>query len=476
VLTYGDLESASNRAARVLRRMLATKAGPVAIAGTICAETYAAIVGCLKLGIPYSVFDPDSPSFRLERVFETLSPSVVIGTLEGRSSRVAAIDHGELGRALNSEDSSSPAPIAKDDTDPTAYVMFTSGSTGVPKGAAISHGNLEHLIGWSIPRFAFGPGEVLTGLNPLHFDNSVFDLYSALFSGACLAPFPRKILGEPLPLVEAVEAAGCTSWFSVPSLLVYLQATRVLDPDRLPSLKRFIFGGEGYPKPKLEALFSMFSPRISLVNVYGPTECTCICSEHTISEDDFRDLTGFPPLGELLSGFSYQILANKVGDEGELMLSGPAVGQGYFRDPARTAESFEVNSDSLPTTRSYRTGDVVRLSSDSDCFHFVGRVDRQIKHMGYRIELDEIETALNQIPQVTEAAVVHGSIAGLPRLFAAVGSNAEATEERLLAELAKIVPAYMLPSEIEICDLLPKNANGKIDRAYIYRSRFGVDS
>src|SRR5262249_31131391 len=164
-------------------------------------------------------------------------------------------------------------------SDP-AYIMFTSGSTGVPKGAVIGHDNLLHFIGWTQTQYDFTPDDVHTHLNPLYFDNSVFDIYSTFFTGGELVPFDWNSLQDPAALAGRVRAMRCTVWFSVPSLLMYLQVMKVATRSHLGTLRKIVFGGEGFPKPRLKQLFDELNPAAELHNVYGPTECTCICSSY----------------------------------------------------------------------------------------------------------------------------------------------------------------------------------------------------
>jgi D-alanine--poly(phosphoribitol) ligase subunit 1 len=280
--------------------------------------------------------------------------------------------------------------------------MFTSGSTGFPKGAVMTHANVANLIDWSRETFSITTDDVLTNVNPLYFDNSVFDFYSALFNGATLTPFSKEETSDPKLLVEKVDAATCTLWFSVPSLLMFLQTMRATDGKHLRSIRRFVFGGEGYPKAKLKSLFDTYANTSEFFNVYGPTECTCICSSYRVTQSDFDDLQGLPPLGHIAANFDYLIV------DGELCLLGPNVGLGYYNDPERTAQSFVQNpmNDKFIDIM-YRTGDLVRLNPADGKLYIEGRKDNQIKHMGYRIELEEIEAALHCLDYVSEAAVLH---------------------------------------------------------------------
>ena len=271
---------------------------------------------------------------------------------------------------------------------------------------------------------------------------------------------------RPYELVEYVGKMKCSVWFSVPSLLMYLMTMKAFTPARLSSLRHIVFGGEGYPKIELKKLYDDFSPQADLVNVYGPTECTCICSAYTLTDDDFADLSGLPTLGHLNQNFDYRILDENHRDAstGELWLIGPNVAAGYFNDPERTASSFHTLSEpNRFMKRMYRTGDLVR--EEGGRLFFVGRRDNQIKHMGYRIELEEIEHALVKLPRVNQAAVVYQRInTAYGKLVGFASCSGEVDEKALLKDLATLLPAYMIPSKLVLMPKLPVNPYGKVDR------------
>ena len=266
--------------------------------------------------------------------------------------------------------------------------------------------------------------------------------------------------------VPYVGKLGCTVWFSVPSLLMYLMTMKALTAAALPSLRVIVFGGEGYPKIELKKLHRVFSKQADLVNVYGPTECTCICSAYTLRDEDFEDLDGLPTLGQVNENFDYRILDDQEQDalEGELCLIGPNVASGYFNDLERTNAAFRTLTDSNRfMKRMYRTGDLVREIEGR--LYFIGRKDNQIKHMGYRIELEEIEHALMKLPQVSQAAVLyHRANTAYGKLIGYVACTESEEEKVLLTALANLLPDYMVPSKLVVMLKLPKNANGKVDR------------
>ena len=341
----------------------------------------------------------------------------------------------------------------------------------------MSHSNLINFVGWAAQTFEIGPGDLLSNANPMYFDNSVFDFYASLFTGAALLPVTADEVRDPRRIVQIVNATRCTIWFSVPSLLVYLLTTRALNADDFPSVRKLIFGGEGFPKPKLKELFDMFGQRIQLENVYGPTECTCICSSHQVTGDDFQDMQSLTMLGHVAANFDYDILPVDASDLsfGELFLKGPQVGLGYFNDSERTAHSFVQNPEHQNYRDiGYRTGDLVRRDERQQ-LHFKGRIDFQIKHMGYRIELEEIEAALSTIPAVEECAVIYREVAeGMGQILAfAVLTQDHHPEVDLISEVTEIVPSYMGPRRIQILSALPRNANGKIDRKQLERQTAG---
>lgn len=479
--SYADLNRLANRIARLMLARGAKAGHVVSISGEKSFHTFASMLASLKLGCPYVILDPDSPVERLRKILLTCQPALLIAETDfinrlvnvTSDLRIETVDKNSLAAAIDDLNDGDLRNTRGVTGSTAAYIMFTSGSTGFPKGAVMTHTNVLNLIDWSKETFSITVDDVLSNVNPLYFDNSVFDFYSALFNGATLVPVSKTETSDPGLLVRKIDGSGCSLWFSVPSLLMFLQTMKATDGKHLQSIRRFIFGGEGYPKAKLKALFDTYSTGSKFFNVYGPTECTCICSNYEVTKEDFDDLHGLPPLGQIANTFSYLILDEDrgvvpAGQTGELCLLGPNVGRGYYNDSQRTAQSFVQNplNDEFSEIM-YCTGDLVRLDPADGKLYIEGRKDNQIKHMGYRIELEEIEAALHSLDYVSEAAALHHNANGLSRIVAVVAATQDFDDEHIRRDLKQIVPGYMVPSVFHRETMLPKNANGKVDRRYL---------
>ena len=481
IVTYQELAAQVESLAASLHAQGCRQGNVVAITGSKRTTTYALLLACLRLGASYVMLDPLAPLTRQEKILQKCQPTIIFVDSPCISGLIG-IAHSLNAKVIdiNSFDSSQSIADAKKLINPSrfssqqpAYIMFTSGSTGFPKGAIMTHLNVMLLISWAREEFGFGPGEILTNVNPLYFDNSVFDIYASLFTGAALAPFNEQVTRSPGDLLKGIDRRGCTSWFSVPSLLMYLDSMKALRTNTMTGIRRFIFGGEGYPKARLKKLFDIYSHRAELINVYGPTECTCICSSYRLTSKDFDDPAGFPPLGAMTGNFDFLILDNNnqktaIGEAGELCLLGPCVGKGYYNDPERTSAAFVANPLKASTEElMYRTGDIVKLDPKNRKIHIAGRKDHQVKHMGYRIELEEIENALVTIAGIQRAVAVHGEKRGISTIIAVISTSQKYTESEIKEHLRRILPNYMIPAEIHSRDILPLSQNGKIDRKRI---------
>lgn len=474
VLSYDDLNKKVNSFVQYLIQSGMVQGDVVAIANTKEINSFAIMLACLKMGVIYVNVDIEGPSERLEKIFNTCNPKIVFCDTVSDVVRESSI-RLSMKNCLLSENLIKNIDVSKSliediikqvDGSSIAYIMYTSGSTGIPKGAAITHQNLIHLINWSHSFYGITENDVFANVSPMYFDNSVFDFYSALFSGACFVPIKKEILTNPLLLVNHVDDQKCTIWFSVPSMLIYLMNMKGLKRNKFKYVRIIAFGGEGYPKTELVKLYDMYKERARIVNVYGPTECTCICSAHILQDSDFKNLRGLPTLGKLNQNFNYLILDenDQEASEGELCLIGPNVGVGYYNDNKRTEQSFfDCQEGKHYTKKMYKTGDIVK--EENGLLYFKARKDNQIKHMGYRIELEEIEAGLSLIEGVDRAAVIYqkeNNVFG--RIIAFVSVKQGINTERIESELKERIPSYMMPHKINILDAFPLNPNGKVDK------------
>ncbi len=435
-------------------------------------DGFCLMLACLRIGSPYVNLDPNTPPKRLEKILKTCSPSIIVNLITHLNWLTEIAQSGYKLLTIDElKESPKQLVIPTVTGNNPAYLMFTSGSTGMPKAAVISHSSLLNFISWAKDRFEINNQDRLTNVNPLFFDNSVFDFYASLFNGATLCPAPTNLLKNPLELVSWVNSQTCTIWFSVPSLLVYLLTMRALSQDNtMKSVRSVIFGGEGFPKSKLLKLFEIFSHQADLVNVYGPTEGTCICSAHTVTKQDFVAMNKLTTLGKLADNFDYFIeLMEESTNRGELILLGPQVCLGYFNSPEQTTSAFIQNpKHSNYRDIGYKTGDLVELDVNGN-FHFLGRKDFQIKHMGHRIELEEIEAAIASIENIDESAVTYEKLNdGMGRILLHFKGSPEIKDLTIINNLKSKIPSYMLPQKIIRHDQLPKNANGKIDRRALF--------
>jgi len=465
--SYQRLNTDSALVATFLLQEGITRGDVIAIINSKQYISFVLMLACIKIGAIYTNIDPDAPLAWFNHIVHIAKPTRIFSDAGSIENSAVLIESTDVLIHFIENNNNPLWDYPHFDGDAVAYIMFTSGSTGMPKGVAITQQNLLHFIHWSVQRYSICPGDIFANVSPLYFDNSVFDFYTALFSGACIAPIAKAIVSSPKQLVEYVDLLKCTIWFSVPSLLIYLMTTKVLQQNTFSYLRVVTFGGEGYPKIELKKLFDLYNSRIKFINVYGPTECTCICSSYTITEKDFENLDSLPALGEINPNISYLILNsdNKLDVMGELCLFGPNVAVGYYNDFERSASVFyHYTGYGFYQTKMYRTGDLVRQAEN--LLYFVGRKDNQIKHMGYRIELEAIEIAINKLAGVNEAAVVYvRNNVAYGKIIAFIATeNSNLDSNVIKVQLKKVLPEYMLPNQCEFLECLPKNANGKIDR------------
>ena len=358
------------------------------------------------------------------------------------------------------------------DANGIAYLLFTSGSTGQPKGVMVAHRNVVPYIDAMVDRYAVTEHDRFSQTFDLTFDLSVHDMFVAWERGACLC---APTSGQKMFPGKYITDCGITMWFSVPSTVVLMSRLKMLKAGKYLGLRFSLFCGEALPVEMVQK-WAEAAPQSILENLYGPTELTIACmlyrwnGEISPAQSEF----GVVPIGEPYPGMKMLVADEQqnevaVGEAGELLMTGPQLTLGYYKDPQRTAAAFVT-----PPGRSevfYRTGDRVRRPAAGQPMVYLGRVDNQIKIQGYRVELGEIEAILRQEAGVDVAIAVGWPVTasgadGIVGFLGADSADTAAIRERVIARL----PPYMHPSELKLVSEFPLNANGKVDRKALLAS------
>jgi len=440
-LTVGQLDARANRLASHLGDRGIGTESRVGLAMVRSLDLVVAILGVLKAGAAYVPIDPDYPLERRESIRRDAALSLVLETLD------------------DSPPTGEPRPRARRAPDQAAYVLYTSGSTGVPKGVVISDRALANHMAWMKSVFPLQPDDVVLQKTPIGFDASVWEFFAPLVEGARLMLAPPGAHRDPAELVGLVREEGVTVLQLVPSLLrAVLEEPRF---EEATSLRRVYCGGEALPADLVREFRTR--SRAALCNLYGPTEAT-IDATYWECDGDARVV----PIGRPVANTVALILDRHLavappGVPGELCLGGPQLARGYLDNPAATADKF-VPHPFAAGERLYRTGDRARLRADGT-FEYLGRLDHQVKLRGFRIELGEIEARLSALPQVRDnVVIVREDVPGDKRIVAYVVAGGDTNAADLRAALAVALPEYMLPSAVVFLDALPLSPNGKVDR------------
>lgn len=494
-LRYGELEALTNRLARALIASGCRRGDRVCILIPKSIPAIAAILGTLKADCVYVPMDAASPVARLRVMIETcearcilaggaaaaklpsllagLAPPPFIGWM-GAGDPPAGIEPVFRWPDLDCFDSS---PLDwRNRPEDLAHILFTSGSTGVPKAVTITHSNVSHYVDWCVRYLDYQPGDRLSGHPPLIFDLSTMDIYATLTAGATLCLVTPEMSVLPNKLAQFIRDAELTQWFSVPSLLNYMARFDLIRDNDFPAMKRLVWCGEPFPVPALIHWMKKL-PHVRFTNLYGPTEATIASSYYTLPRIPSSE-TELTPIGTPCTGEELFVLDDErkpvtPGEIGELYIGGVGLSPGYWRDPEQTAAAF-VDAPGNPGKRLYRTGDLASHDANG-LFYVHGRKDSQIKSRGYRIELGEIERALATVPGLKESAVVAvdtGGFEGVAICCAySLQEGVHLDAAGLRKALADRLPAYMVPTSWLPLSALPQNGNGKIDRPKL-RERF----
>lgn len=489
-LVYREIEEMARRWAAVL---LERRPGRLGRVGVFAYRSEAAYIGTLTSLFSGAAFVPLNRTFPQERTRTMIQRAGLDALIVDRASAaqlsmvLAGMESPPLVLAPEADtDLAAVAPDLRCGADALAaaeplarlpplcagdiaYLLFTSGTTGIPKGVAITHGNVTHFLDAVSPWLEYTADDRTSQMFDQTFDLSVMDLFATWQAGACLCvPQAAELLAPAL----YANRQRLTRWFSVPSLVAHMRRGGQLKPGVLPDLRLSIFCGEALPRSTVEA-WREAAPNSVVLNLYGPTELTIACSVYRWEDatSPGECVLDVVPIGRPLPGLAALVVDDALkpvehGEAGELCVCGPQTAPGYWCDPKRTAERFVPIEVGVSDTRIfYRTGDRVARQPSGE-YAYLGRVDHQVKIHGYRVELGEIEAAILQHPGIVAAAAIGWPLeGGRPEGIVAFAVGKDVEPEAVRGALRGKLPAYMLPARVVILDSLPLNVNGKTDRA-----------
>ncbi|MEP6732954.1 MAG: amino acid adenylation domain-containing protein [bacterium] len=483
-ITYRALAELSDRVRDRLRHLGVQPGDRVGVYMHKSIDSVASIFGILKTGAAYVPVDPEAPAPRcaytlndcsvkvilteekleaaLRSELATLgaTPSVLVTPMECHSFPLAAM--------LDREQARDRAPVSETihpSLDELAYILYTSGSTGKPKGVMLSHRAGTSYVHWCSDVFTPTENDTFSSHAPFHFDLSILDIYVPLKHGARLVLIGEALGKEPLALAQVIADQKITVWYSVPSILNFLATYGKLDRHDFSALRLVLFAGEVFPLPQYRVVRAQLShPRY--FNLFGPTE-TNVCTYYEVPQTLAPERTEPFPIGRSTTNVVCRVIdmdGSDVtsGDEGELIVSGDGIMQGYWNLPETNARVFITDADG---TRWYRTGDLV-VEDPKEGFIFHGRRDRMVKRRGYRIELGEIESGLATHPAVREVAVIaltDPDVGVRIKAFLSVKNGERLSLIQLKQFSMEKLPKYMVPDLFGFVDGLPRTSTDKID-------------
>lgn len=460
-----------DKAIGIADAILATEVGnrkPIVVYINKSIKVLASFMGIAYSGNFYSPIDVDMPAQRVNRILEVLEPVMVITTRELKKE-FAQFDY--KGEFLIYEDI---APMESSEQVKTSlekiidmdllYVLFTSGSTGMPKGVCITHRGVIDYTDWVTETFEITSEDTFGNQAPFYFDNSILDIYSAMKTGATVYIIPKLLFMQPVRLLEYLKDNNINTIFWVPSAMMVVSKLKAFrNVDVTGTLKRVLFAGEVMPNKQLN-IWRKYLPDALYANLYGPTEITDVCTYYIVDREFQDDETlpiGIPTKNmEIIVLDEEDHLVTEPGVVGELCIRGSGVATGYYKNPERTAQAFVQNPlNDAYEEKIYRSGDLVEYNEYHEII-YLSRKDFQIKHLGHRIELGEIETAVSSLPGVAMNCCLYDEKRSRIVLFI----DKDMTKDEVNTLLTNMVPEYMLPGKVIYMDTMPLNANGKIDR------------
>jgi amino acid adenylation domain-containing protein len=495
-VTYRELDELADKLAATLLENGMRRGDRVGIYMNKSVASVISIHGILKTGAIYVPLDPNAPPARLAYIIQNCGIRCLVASTRKARAIGAMFPEGNPLQLVVLTDNSEFVPAGltvkairwSDVTDrkPTAattnlsietdlaYILYTSGSTGVPKGVMISHLNSLTFVNWAHDTIEVNSEDRVSNHAPLHFDLSIFDIFATIKAGATLVIVPDGLSPFPIRLAQWIEEQRISIWYSVPSVLSMMVLYGELERRQFSTLRTIVFAGEVFPVKYLRKLMKLI-PHADYYNLYGPTE-TNVITWYKVPRIASRQVKPIP-IGKACANTEVFALTEdgqivtRPGQTGELFARGSSVAQGYWGDVEKTKGSI-IPNPLQPNFREniYNTGDLVTLDQEGN-YLFLGRRDHMIKSRGYRIELGEIETVLYNHPQVKEAVVVavpDDVVGNRIKAFVVLSDNHVGSAE-LQGFCLKRIPKYMVPETIELRKELPKTSTGKIDRSTLMK-------
>ncbi|MCZ6854254.1 MAG: amino acid adenylation domain-containing protein [Gammaproteobacteria bacterium] len=474
-VSYAELDCQSSALATWLQNHRGSKNGLLGIMLPKSVEAVVAIIAALKANMPYAPVDPTWPQRRLESVFLQSRFDIVVTSAESETQNPEQSTTLRTGtsewESATTMQSDTIIPLEYAAPDDLAYVLYTSGSTGEPKGVCVSSRAAYYFPNWARSKFSVDSSSRIASLAPFTFDLSTFDLFSGLCGGATVYLVPESTKLLPTSLSRFFEEHRITIIYSVPSNLGLLAARGMLGRRNLNSLTTVLFAGEVFPLPLFRKFEAQLPGHVQYYNLYGPTETNVFTyfELSALREDDVAIPIGIPLPGTRAFTIPSDSVASDTKLEGELCVIGPGVMSGYWGKQNETLDCWTSAADD-PDAIAYRTGDLVSLSEEGN-WQYISRVDNMVKIWGYRVELGEIESCLLSYPNVEQAAVVKiskedefGDSLVAFIVTSKPGDSEEVKPKDLLKHCKENLPSYMLPQRIRSIEHMPLSDNGKIER------------
>lgn len=467
-VSYVEAQRLSKSIATSLLQKVNVKNNPIVVFIDRNIESLITFLGITYSGNFYAPIDINQPKERVEKILNKLQPSILINATKKEkfdygNDKCPLFNYKELLDIKIDEKLLNQVRESMIDTDPL-YAIFTSGSTGTPKGVLIKQYAVLDMVNQFKKEFHFDENNIFGNQAPFDFDVSVKDIYSTLLNGATLIVIPKVCFMFPTKLIEYINENKINTAIWATSVFRIVENVKGLEKDKMQTLKFAMFSGEVMPTKVLN-YWRKNQPDIQYVNLYGPTEITCNCTFYKV-EKEFDDKDTLP-IGKAFRNTEILLLDNEdkliteANIQGEICVRGSSLALGYYNDPEITAKAFVQN----PLNKSYeekiyRTGDLAEYNELGELI-FIGRKDHQIKHMGHRIELAEIEKLANSVDFINASVCVYNEEREKIVMFY---ESKEDDNKKVYLTLKELLPKYMIPNEMIWYEKLPVTKNSKIDR------------